>query len=383
MGPHTSSDKDEPKSIQRKLNKPLIEKRRRARINECLSQLKEIVLEANKGEANKPSKLEKADILEMTVDFVKSRLVSHSDLNARNATPPSTLSDGERKYLAGYSKCLEEVSTFLEQSTNTSHILQRNIVQHMSNKRDQKNCAFGVDMDEFHGIDDLTLQSNIEKQVPEQNPLGTGVNPEQTQSSNERNETEQGGTFQHLSQELKQHPSELQLSFKVSETCKQVPVLPVTPQCQTLDLSTVKPTLISEKATKRCANMKKTCIENNGQIHLEVKSMTQVRPSYILPPMLQPVGMLYGGQFLLLQINPTTVPQTTTHVQWNSSFVPDGNTDTPSSPSYSDILKNANDLLECTSSQNQTANPSNVEKRILTDKSNKLKDGNGHQWRPW
>ncbi|KAH3779839.1 hypothetical protein DPMN_157647 [Dreissena polymorpha] len=71
-------------------NKPLIEKRRRARINDCLTQLKTIVLGSNEQQicllprvACKDiihtlcwslSKIEKADSLEMTVEFMKSRL---------------------------------------------------------------------------------------------------------------------------------------------------------------------------------------------------------------------------------------------------------------------------------------------------------------------
>ncbi|XP_060527492.1 enhancer of split m7 protein-like [Cylas formicarius] len=59
----------------RKIRKPLIEKKRRARINESLEILKNILLEcdpevANRG-AHKSAKLEKADILEMTVNYMQ------------------------------------------------------------------------------------------------------------------------------------------------------------------------------------------------------------------------------------------------------------------------------------------------------------------------
>ncbi|VDD97281.1 unnamed protein product [Enterobius vermicularis] len=49
--------------LERKLKKPLMEKRRRARMNECLEQLKQLLMNAT---PHQRSKFEKADILEMT-----------------------------------------------------------------------------------------------------------------------------------------------------------------------------------------------------------------------------------------------------------------------------------------------------------------------------
>jgi len=56
----------------RKIKKPLIERRRRERINECLVQLKTLVLEAMNKDESRYSKMEKADILEMTVTHLRS-----------------------------------------------------------------------------------------------------------------------------------------------------------------------------------------------------------------------------------------------------------------------------------------------------------------------
>uniref|UniRef100_A0A452QUK3 BHLH domain-containing protein n=1 Tax=Ursus americanus TaxID=9643 RepID=A0A452QUK3_URSAM len=51
--------------------KPLLEKRRRARINASLRQLKGLILPLLGRESSHYSKLEKADILEMTVRFLQ------------------------------------------------------------------------------------------------------------------------------------------------------------------------------------------------------------------------------------------------------------------------------------------------------------------------
>uniref|UniRef100_A0A8C0K5R9 BHLH domain-containing protein n=1 Tax=Canis lupus dingo TaxID=286419 RepID=A0A8C0K5R9_CANLU len=61
----------------RKSLKPLLEKRRRARINASLRQLKGLILPLLGRESSHYSKLEKADILEMTVRFLRELPASY------------------------------------------------------------------------------------------------------------------------------------------------------------------------------------------------------------------------------------------------------------------------------------------------------------------
>lgn len=56
-----------------KLRKPIVEKMRRDRINSCIEQLK-VILEKEFHKQEPNSKLEKADILEMTVSFLRQHL---------------------------------------------------------------------------------------------------------------------------------------------------------------------------------------------------------------------------------------------------------------------------------------------------------------------
>lgn len=56
---------------RRKAQKPRIEKLRRDRINGSLDEIKHLVLEALHKDTSRYSKMEKADILEMTVQFLK------------------------------------------------------------------------------------------------------------------------------------------------------------------------------------------------------------------------------------------------------------------------------------------------------------------------
>nr|CAD7574215.1 unnamed protein product [Timema californicum] len=96
---------------QRNANKPLMEKRRRARINQSLAVLKTLILDSARLEVSgrlassqntKHSKLEKADILELTVRYLQ-----------RQRTLGSAVLS---KYRAGFQECTREVSRFLESS---------------------------------------------------------------------------------------------------------------------------------------------------------------------------------------------------------------------------------------------------------------------------
>ncbi|XP_057686515.1 hairy-related 3 isoform X1 [Corythoichthys intestinalis] len=69
---------DNPVSITtNKVSKPLMEKKRRARINKCLDQLK-CLLESQYSSTIRKRKLEKADILELTVRHLKHIQKSHT-----------------------------------------------------------------------------------------------------------------------------------------------------------------------------------------------------------------------------------------------------------------------------------------------------------------
>lgn len=83
VSPSTSTTSSSADPLLKRTNKPLMEKRRRARINQSLAILKALILESTKnqssnglksdggansgGASNKHTKLEKADILELTV----------------------------------------------------------------------------------------------------------------------------------------------------------------------------------------------------------------------------------------------------------------------------------------------------------------------------
>ncbi|XP_022054466.2 hairy-related 3 [Acanthochromis polyacanthus] len=98
----TTEEKSKPISGN-KVSKPLMEKKRRARINQCLDQLKSL-LENYYSSSIRKRKLEKADILELTVKHLRNLQKIQSFTAAA-----SELSE----YHSGFRTCLANVNQYL------------------------------------------------------------------------------------------------------------------------------------------------------------------------------------------------------------------------------------------------------------------------------
>ena len=99
------------------IRKPLVEKLRRERINSSIEQLKSLLApEILKQQAD--SKLEKADILEMTVCFL-TRLQQHQPVNSAPVNQ-------------GYSRCVQEAVHFLSKD-EVKIQSQRRLLDHFHN----------------------------------------------------------------------------------------------------------------------------------------------------------------------------------------------------------------------------------------------------------
>ncbi|XP_007247998.3 hairy-related 3 [Astyanax mexicanus] len=90
-------------SIHKKVSKPMMEKKRRARINTCLDQLKTLLENIYSNNISK-RKLEKADILELTVKHLKHLQKSEKGL---------AINSGGSEYQSGYTTCLASVNQYL------------------------------------------------------------------------------------------------------------------------------------------------------------------------------------------------------------------------------------------------------------------------------
>ncbi|KAH1175572.1 hypothetical protein KIL84_022097 [Mauremys mutica] len=106
MGRKVTGHRTPPSSPQTRLRKPVVEKMRRDRINSSIEQLK-LLLEKEFQRHQPNSKLEKADILEMTVSYLKQQ----SQLQIKTAG--SIHKNSQFDFKEGYSRCLQEAFHFL------------------------------------------------------------------------------------------------------------------------------------------------------------------------------------------------------------------------------------------------------------------------------
>ncbi|XP_072522093.1 transcription factor HES-5-like [Salminus brasiliensis] len=104
-------------SLNNKLRKPVVEKMRRDRINSSIEQLKTLL--ASEFLNQQPdSKLEKADILEMTVSVLRRQ--------------QSAVSSSSAAVNQGFSKCVHEIVNFLSKDEVKTHS-QRKLLYHFQN----------------------------------------------------------------------------------------------------------------------------------------------------------------------------------------------------------------------------------------------------------
>ncbi|XP_004639681.1 transcription factor HES-2 [Octodon degus] len=106
----------------RKSLKPLLEKRRRARINDSLSQLKGLILPLLGRENSRYSKLEKADILEMTVHFLQELPASPC---------PAAASAPTDSYQEGYRACVARLAHELPACGVLEPALSARLLEHL------------------------------------------------------------------------------------------------------------------------------------------------------------------------------------------------------------------------------------------------------------
>ncbi|KAM4014704.1 transcription factor HES-5-like [Anomaloglossus baeobatrachus] len=106
MEPHKVSPKE-----KNKLRKPIVEKMRRDRINSSIEQLK-LILEKEFHKQQPNVKLEKADILEMAVTYLKQQsLPPTNNIVHQSNSLHIEFSDG-------YNRCFNEVLSFLSLHQN-------------------------------------------------------------------------------------------------------------------------------------------------------------------------------------------------------------------------------------------------------------------------
>lgn len=107
--------------VDRKIRKPLVEKKRRARINESLQELRVLMADTD----DLQSKMENAEVLEVTVKRVESILQSRAqeeDAENREAC---------ERFAAGYIQCMHEVHTFISNCPGVDPTVAAELLNHL------------------------------------------------------------------------------------------------------------------------------------------------------------------------------------------------------------------------------------------------------------
>ncbi|KAM5172328.1 transcription factor HES-7-like [Mantella aurantiaca] len=92
----------------RKILKPVVEKQRRDRINRSLDEMRVMLLKLTGNQKLRNPKMEKAEILELAVVYVKNitRMKLHD--------PQRWVSPAEKFYLSGFRNCLNRTEDFIQ-----------------------------------------------------------------------------------------------------------------------------------------------------------------------------------------------------------------------------------------------------------------------------
>lgn len=109
----------------RKVMKPMLERKRRARINKCLDELKDLMVSALASDGENVTKLEKADVLELTVRHLR-RLKQNRLLGVLS---PRVMHD---RYMSGFAHCAAQVGSYLATCPRTDGDLSARLMAHMS-----------------------------------------------------------------------------------------------------------------------------------------------------------------------------------------------------------------------------------------------------------
>ena len=110
----------------RKVMKPMLERKRRARINRCLDELKELMVTALQSEGENVSKLEKADILELTVRHLHK-------LRRQQRLAANPIIDADR-FRAGFTHAANEVSRCLASTPGVDIKLGTKLMTHLGHR---------------------------------------------------------------------------------------------------------------------------------------------------------------------------------------------------------------------------------------------------------
>lgn len=126
----------------RKVMKPLLERKRRARINKCLDDLKDLMVECLTQEGEHVTRLEKADILELTVEHMRKLKQRGALTLAKNQTAHQLES-----FRSGYVHAADQISQVLAATPGMNVDVGSKVMRFLADQLIQMQT---LQMDTFH-----------------------------------------------------------------------------------------------------------------------------------------------------------------------------------------------------------------------------------------
>ena len=120
--------------LDRSVTKPLMEKRRRERINKSLTELKNILLEALKRDQSSCSKLEKADILEMTVKYLNQTKMMTGSYPSPYGQQTGNPTGSQTGFNSGYNRAQEECIKMIRENPALTEEQKIQMINQMTQK---------------------------------------------------------------------------------------------------------------------------------------------------------------------------------------------------------------------------------------------------------
>lgn len=147
----------------RKVKKPMLERKRRARINKCLDALKELMIESMRQQGDNVNRMEKADILELTVEHLKKLKTKPISVHASVIkSTTSTLTSHVDSFREGYVHAAKEVSKTLATLPNIDIKLGTKVMTHLGHRLVQ------IQEDQHKKINELHMQHQLQQQPQQQ-----------------------------------------------------------------------------------------------------------------------------------------------------------------------------------------------------------------------
>ncbi|KAL4659962.1 transcription factor HES-7-like [Arapaima gigas] len=135
--------------------KPVIEKKRRDRMNHSLEELRTLLMNYTKDTRLRNPKLEKAEILELTVEYLRKRMtgggradpVGVGESGTADSCVRKNLADGRQEqdwpffspiYMAGYRQCASQLTSFID---CVKPSMRENFMRALGQYQEPQNCS--------------------------------------------------------------------------------------------------------------------------------------------------------------------------------------------------------------------------------------------------